>query len=67
MKLRVGPNTTATFVQFLEELEAALRDIHKGKDDEGNNKYEEYRSKLCLVFDNATTHTSSMVKEFCKN
>jgi len=66
-KMRVGINKTIHFVKFLEQLEDFLREVYAGIDENGNERYLEYRKKLILIFDNAGIHSTSLVYDFCKN
>lgn len=63
-KMRVGTNTTETFLEFLEELEQHLRLFFSGVDEHKKDRYLEYRRRLVVFMDNATIHTNHKILEF---
>lgn len=66
-KMRVGINYAETFIEFCEELEDVLWDQYAGLNDDGKQKFTEYRKKLVFILDNASIHTDMMTQEFFQN
>jgi hypothetical protein len=60
-KMRVGINTGECMLEFLEELEHTLREQYGGIDENGRNKFLEYRRSLVVILDNASIHTDMKV------